>query len=311
MAQAPAQGLPRIKRPTMTTEMPEWKSVDPTVEPLPSAVRLETDTAGEGARIVAVVATQEARAGGWAAHVATWLASGWAQAGARVVLADLDVVDPVLHRVVGVENGEGMADAFLFGASMARIVKRVRDGDFLFAPAGTAVPDPEIVLRHERWGALTAGLQAGNAWLVLFLPAEVAGIDNALQRSNHVVLLSGREEPVGDIVGRVGDRLLAVLGPEPSVVEREEGAAPEEPVGASPPTPAREKRGRVRWLWILLLIVLMVLILVGAVMGFLPLPGIAVGPRHGSDLDAATQLFEEIARSLAMSTHSSLGAGLG
>jgi hypothetical protein len=73
---------------------------------------------------------------------------------AGFLLADLALVRPGLHDVVGVENGEGMTDAFLFGSSVLRVARPIRDRGFLFVPAGTATARPEAVATSPRWSAV-------------------------------------------------------------------------------------------------------------------------------------------------------------
>src|SRR5690606_30542450 len=61
----------------------------------------------------------------WAARAAIDLCSEWASDGRRVVLTDLDLEDPLLHRLLGVPNLEGVVDIFVYGASLSRIAKPV------------------------------------------------------------------------------------------------------------------------------------------------------------------------------------------
>jgi hypothetical protein len=125
---------------------------------------------GEVAPVVLLLAAPGERA--WAAEAALAIATSWAQAGRRVVLADLDLEEPSLHEAAGEENVDGIADIFLYGASLARSARPVKGRGFYLIPAGTYTPDAADVLRHPRWGRLVAGFREAKASLLLFVPAD-------------------------------------------------------------------------------------------------------------------------------------------
>jgi hypothetical protein len=259
----------------MSAETGDWVPFDPQAESIPGTLHSSRVLGSEEGRVVAIVATGVARQEEWAARSATALARRWAEEGARVVLVDLDLENPILHRIVGVENGEGISDGFLYGASMARIAHRAPDGPFYFAPAGTPVADPDQVLHHERWEAVAAGFAAEKAALVVYLPSERSAGSKALQHASSVILLAGPQESPQEILGAASARLGGVLGPEwaEDVVGDE---APATAVGsgeeAVPAVTPRRSRGR--WIAIILLIILMVVLLVGGVTGYIPIPGL-------------------------------------
>ena len=111
---------------------------------------------------------------GWAAEGAIELATLWARAGRRVVLADLHFEEPLLHDRLGEANLDGIVDIFLYGASVARSARPAPGRDFYLISAGTYAPDPDAVLRHPRWEKLIAGFRDANASLVAFLPPAAA-----------------------------------------------------------------------------------------------------------------------------------------
>ena len=81
-------------------------------------VDLPSDT--EEGCVVAVRATARACENEWAAHAAVALAGIWAAQGAKVLLVDLYLGEPHLHRVFGARNIEGIVDALEYGASLRR-----------------------------------------------------------------------------------------------------------------------------------------------------------------------------------------------
>ena len=95
-------------------------------------------TADGSPGVVLLVVSSAAREHEWAERAAAALAGSWADQGRRILLADFALSRPGLHRVLDVGNGEGVSDAFLFGSSVQRVARPVRDGRFLFMPAGTA-----------------------------------------------------------------------------------------------------------------------------------------------------------------------------
>jgi hypothetical protein len=97
---------------------------------------------------------------GWAAGAAVSLAQALAAAGRRLVLGDLSLEEPVLHELLGGGNQEGMADIFLYGASLRRVSRPAGDGSYYFVPAGPYAPDPAEVMRHPRWEPVLQGLGA-------------------------------------------------------------------------------------------------------------------------------------------------------
>ena len=275
----------------MTPELPHWHPYNPG-EPPP-----EIDF-GEDSSLVVLLATAGASANRWAERAAVALAESWARKGERVFLADLGLSNPCLHEVLGAPNGEGMSDAFLYGASLRRIARPLPEG-FFFASAGTPVADGTQVLTSSRWGVLAHGFARAGAHLVVFLPSEEAGKDAVLARAQRVLVLASPGEPgalsqVGDAAGRVA----AVLWP--SVPHARPGApAPgPKPVGATPPVrtplapaaPAKpevkvappaepEPASSKKLLLVLGVLLLVVLVLAGLVtMGVVELPGLGSSP---------------------------------
>lgn len=179
----------------MSAEFP-WALPVRIDEDLPP-VNVAPPTDGAGA-VVALVADEGPRAEGWPARVAVSLAREWAADGLRVFLVDGDLERPALHGVIGQENGEGLADAVMYGASPGRIGRPVADGGFVFASAGTVVPDPVAAYAHPRWDALLDAFRESGSLLLLYLPAGDA-TGGLVDRADRVLRLTS--EPPGSDPG--------------------------------------------------------------------------------------------------------------
>lgn len=70
-----------------------------------------------------------------------------ARLGRRVLLADGDLRNPSMHRIVGVENDAGMSNLLSGGADLASLVKPTAQEGLDFIPCGPLPPNPA-----ELWG---------------------------------------------------------------------------------------------------------------------------------------------------------------
>lgn len=71
-----------------------------------------------------------------------------ARLGRRVLLADGDLRNPSMHRIVGVENDAGMSNLLSGGADLASLVKPTDQEGLDFIPCGPLPPNPA-----ELWGS--------------------------------------------------------------------------------------------------------------------------------------------------------------
>lgn len=167
-----------------------------------------------GRHVVVFLATPTVRSGGWSARAALEIARGWGAAGARIVLADLALEEPVLHGAAGMDNAslEGVSDALLFGTSFQRLGQPLSDGLYLVT-AGTAVPDGEALRSHPRWRDFVDGFREADAVLALYLPSDAPGVDVLLSMADGVVVLCTEDE-AEEFSFAGGAPLLAALGPE-------------------------------------------------------------------------------------------------
>lgn len=163
----------------------------------------------EGTVLVLLARTADRQ---WAADTAVDLSARWARAGRRIVLADLHLENPLLHFGLDVSNLEGVVDIFLYGASLARIAKPVRDGSFYLIPAGTYAPDVDEIYRHPRWKKLVAGFRDTDATLILFAPAEGTDLEALSKWSSEAIILgSSPDRALRGRVERAGLRVLAEI----------------------------------------------------------------------------------------------------
>ena len=172
----------------MSPKNPDWQVLDPSGGGLPP----EIETAlGEGdshtACVVILVDSEIDR--DWGAQASLAVAKGWAASGHRVVLADARLDGPVLHETLGVENGEGVSDMVLYGASAPRVAAPVEDG-LVFAPAGTPVVEPADVLGHVRWDVMIRGCREAGATLVFHVSTGTPGVEAITKRAEAVVLVA-------------------------------------------------------------------------------------------------------------------------
>jgi Mrp family chromosome partitioning ATPase len=124
-----------------------------------------------------------------AGDAAVELATALAGDGHRIVLCDLSLLGPALHRILDVPNDEGMTDLFEFGASLRRVSAPVPEGGFFFAPAGIGVADPQRIAGHPRWDRLLEGARDAGATLLLYAPASLPGADRIAGRVGAVAVV--------------------------------------------------------------------------------------------------------------------------
>lgn len=171
-------------------------------------------------------------AGDPSVRTAIQLAEARAREGGSTILADASVAEPRLHELLDVENLEGLADVFLFGASLERVRTRPDTWSFDFVPMGAYVPDPSAVLESSRWASISATLREDGERLFLFVPAGSPGLGILSRRVGEAVLI-GDAESVERAVGKLDPscEILAVVEPlssmAPDRLVGEAGAAAE------------------------------------------------------------------------------------
>ena len=190
-----------------------WRFLDVESGLLPDQSAPSVLPGGGKGRMVVLAATPFARIDGWASRAGVLIAGEWAREGLRVFLMDLGLDEPSLHEAVGLPNGEGVSDAFLFGASVQHIAKPALDNAIFFAPAGAPPADPEEVLGHPRWNDLAGGFSEADATLLLFLPTDIQGAGKILSRATDIIFLAARGESADRHLGPASIKVVTTLGP--------------------------------------------------------------------------------------------------
>jgi hypothetical protein len=161
-----------------------------------------------------------------AADLAVELATARAEQGLPTILADGGVAAPSLHARLDAQNLEGLADLFLYGASLARVSARPEGFDFDFVPAGAYVPDPEAVLDNPRWDRIAPELHVSGALLLLYVPVDTPGLRALSRRIGRAVLL-GDDRQTMRMASRLDASCRVVASVEPASGQDDDvGSAP-------------------------------------------------------------------------------------
>ena len=189
-----------------------WQPLDPAAGSLPGEIESALgDDDSVSACVVILVDSEIDR--DWGAQASLAVAKRWAASGHRVILADGCLDAPVLHEAVGVENGEGVSDMVLYGASARRFAGRVEDR-LMLAPAGTPVVEVADVLKHVRWDMMISGCREVGATLVCHVSTGTPGVEAMTKRADGVLVLAPASKDVDAILGSTSGPLIAILGPE-------------------------------------------------------------------------------------------------
>lgn len=183
-------------------DLPDWRPLDGVDPPV-------TDGSG---RVVGVVASEAAATAGWAPEAALQLARSWSADGRRVILVDAALDAPSLHEASGLENREGLSDAVLHGASVARVSHAIDDGAFFVVTAGVPVADSATVVKSGRWHRLAEGMTEAGALLLIYLREGDRGTAAFLGSASDIVVLAGRGDPPPSAVSDLLPLVRAVTG---------------------------------------------------------------------------------------------------
>ena len=214
-----------VENTRMNPENQAWQPIDPAAGSLPAEIDSALDDGDSVSACVVILVDSEIDRD-WGAQASFAVAKRWAASGRRIILADACLDDPVLHEVAGVENGEGVSDMVLYGASAPRITERVEDG-LMLAPAGTPVTEVAEVLEHAKWDMVIRGCREAGATLVFHVSTGTPGVEAMTKRAEGVLVLAPPSKDVNAILGSESGPLIAVLGPAngdaPPVVSEDPG----------------------------------------------------------------------------------------
>ena len=145
----------------MSPKNQAWQPLDPAAGSLPPEIEAALGDGDSPSACVVILVDSEIDRD-WGGRASLAVAKGWAASGHRVLLADARLDGPVLHETVGVENGEGVSDMVLYGASVPRIAGRVEDR-LMLAPAGTPVVQIAEILNHVMASAINVPRPGPNS----------------------------------------------------------------------------------------------------------------------------------------------------
>lgn len=210
--------------------LPAAEPFDPRGGLLPPAVG--QILGAEAPRAILLVAGAGARRSGWAAQTALALAQALGEGGRPLLLADLSLATQELGELLGARDPQGVADVFLFGASLRHVALSPAGRSFQFLPAGPRAPDPAEVLMHPRWERLLAEYGRRGTTLLAYVPADAAGLEVLAKRFGHAVVLAGNGEQEDVVAVLPSDsQVVAALRP---VEGADLAAAPAPPAGHEP-----------------------------------------------------------------------------
>ncbi|HLU24656.1 MAG TPA: SPOR domain-containing protein [Longimicrobiales bacterium] len=196
---------------------PDPATFDVDADALPATVAELVARPEEIPAAILLLAGWEARSTGWAGRTAVEIAVSMSAAGRQAVLVDLGFDEPELHTLLGGANLEGIADHFLFGASLGQVA--VPAGGFRFVPPGAYAPDPEELIQHPRWAALIREAETAGQCLLLYTPAPGPGLAHLVSLCGAAIVLA-TESDRRDLEAAFpdGPRVVAVLAPPGSDV---------------------------------------------------------------------------------------------
>jgi hypothetical protein len=238
-------------------ELPDWQPLSEVSTPV-------ADDGGTG-RIVALVASEQAVAEGWASSSALALARSWSAAGTRVILVDGVLHDPSLHQEAGLPNRVGLSDVALHGASVDHVTQSIDDGALFLVSAGTPVADAQAVARSPRWHRVTTGMCDAGVVMALLVRDGEQVTSAFLGSASDIIVLAAPGDATPSSVRDLEPLVRAVTGPE-SVGPR--GGSGRSPVGVQSRFPSTgEAGGKARLVAMALVLLAAVLALVFLVLG--------------------------------------------
>lgn len=256
------------------SEWPTPAPFDPDDGTVPGVLEAVVDSSADRPSGILLVTSADARASGWASRAAAGIATALGDRGQRIVLADLTLGgDSDLPDMLGLPADEGIADVFLFGASLRRVARPVMGRGFYFAPAGAYVPDERELLTHPRWTRLLDGFGEAEALLLVVVPADTPGLDGLARRVGRAIVLADEAE-ADAVAGSLPDECAVdgVLHPPAAPAQPEPeptfDAAPSEDELIRELAETRRRSQRRRWVFAAVGLLVVVALALGGWMVF-------------------------------------------
>lgn len=121
----------------------------------------------------------------------------------RVALGDLvGDREPLVPAADG--DPHGLADCFLYGASLNRIGRTLPDSpNIFFLPSGSEPVATEEIFRHQRWRRLTAGFREVEALLLLVADSRTPGIEALASATDGIIAVGAPSLGSLPVIGRI------------------------------------------------------------------------------------------------------------
>ena len=201
----------QVENARMNPKNQAWQPLDPAAGSLPQEIESALVDADSLPACIVILVDSELDHD-WGARASLAVTKRWAASGHRVILADGCLDRPILHEAAGVENGEGVSDMVLYGASARRISGRL-ENRLMLAPAGTPVVEVAEVLEHVKWNMVISGCREVGVTLVIHVSTGTPGVEAMTQRAEGVVVLAPESTAVETVLGSASGPLIGVLSP--------------------------------------------------------------------------------------------------
>jgi len=205
----------------MNPLLPDPEAFDPVREGAPDAAM----AALTESRLAVLAVTAEA--GSWASEAATALLRRASSPNSPTVAVDLSLDRPGLGLHLGVAGGEGIVDHFIFGTSLARIIRSAPglDEGVRLIPPGSPTADPGAILAHRGWDRLVGRFRDAEVRLVLYVPRGLERAEELVRRGETLVLLGPEGEAFASSGGEVTAWLVPSEGGESPFAEIDRAAS--------------------------------------------------------------------------------------
>lgn len=111
------------------------------------------------------------------------IALNLARVGKRVLLVDGDLRNPSMHRMVGIENEQGMSNLLSGSADLMALAQRTRQDNLYFIPCGPLPPNPAELWGGERMGQFLREVREHFDHVVIDGPPVLGFADSPLLAS--------------------------------------------------------------------------------------------------------------------------------